>query len=223
MSAYSWTGCYIGAQVGGGFMKDSENGNSSDNIFHAGGAIAGGQAGCNYQIRQFVFGLEGEGWWSGISDPSTSSNTEITDGVVTDSYSDQSLVKNRWDAAFSLRAGWAFDRVLLYMKAGGAWGGFTISQQDTSSSSNYFDTQTSTGSKVLPGMLLGWGIEYAFLDNWTARIEADYINFANTSFPFSSTETCTGTSCSYTTQTNTGTNTAWAAKAILKAGVSYKF
>ena len=75
---YSWSGCYLGGQVGGGFMKDNVVGsdsegsssfnNAADPIFHAGGATAGGQLGCNYQYRQAVFGIEGEGWWSNLTD-----------------------------------------------------------------------------------------------------------------------------------------------------------
>jgi hypothetical protein len=42
------------------------SGGSSDPIFHDAGAIAGGQAGCNYQMQQLVVGIEGEGWWSGL-------------------------------------------------------------------------------------------------------------------------------------------------------------
>ena len=73
--AYSWTGCYLGVQGGGGFMHDSFVDNSDDPIFHGGGAIAGGQAGCNYQIQNIVLGIEGEGWWSGLSNKDTNNST----------------------------------------------------------------------------------------------------------------------------------------------------
>jgi outer membrane immunogenic protein len=55
--AYSWTGCYIGVNVGGGFA----NGNST--VTGAGiattgnaqfnGVIGGGQLGCNYQVSSW--------------------------------------------------------------------------------------------------------------------------------------------------------------------------
>ena len=139
---YSWSGCYLGGQVGGGFMKDnvvandsegsSSYNNTGDPIFHAGGAIAGGQLGCNYQYRQAVFGVEGEGWWSNLTDRYTDSYTDFYpssgSGTETYAYNYQSTLVNRWDMAISLRAGWAFDRLMLYGKAGFVWGKFNYSQ-----------------------------------------------------------------------------------------------
>ena len=62
--------------VGGGANTDTSllNGNANTTATgsgsgpqgHGTGAIAGGQLGCNYQDGNWVFGLEGEGYWSGI-------------------------------------------------------------------------------------------------------------------------------------------------------------
>src|SRR5262245_28424338 len=63
----SWTGCFIGANVGGGWAdKDyfdplaapPENNLSGH---RASGAIGGGQVGCDYQFGRWVVGVEGAG------------------------------------------------------------------------------------------------------------------------------------------------------------------
>ena len=76
-AAYQWSGCYVGANVGGG-ASGSNFGTASirERIFlgpdpavvaangsgsHGGdGLLAGGQVGCNFQIGLLVAGLEGD-------------------------------------------------------------------------------------------------------------------------------------------------------------------
>jgi outer membrane immunogenic protein len=228
---FNWTGCYLGGQAGGGFMHDSLVDDNDDPIFHGGGPIAGGQVGCNYQAQQFVVGVEGEGWWSGLKNKSTdNSTTTTTNGIdvltVTNNSFDET--KNRWDAAVSLRAGWAVDRLLFYGKAGVVWGGFNFS-----SSSNEVLCFNATcgvaqssqfGSHTLTGMLLGFGIEWAFLDNWLFRMEADYLNFPRTDVSSTFSSSCT-LICGPTpiVQSGSGVFSEFASKGLLKVGLSYKF
>src|SRR5438105_2283426 len=63
---YSWTGCYLGGHVGGGWgRKDfSVPGVSVDTD----GFLGGGQIGCNYQFAgQWVVGIEADASWADIS------------------------------------------------------------------------------------------------------------------------------------------------------------
>src|ERR1700759_4322404 len=67
--AFSWTGFYIGANVGGGTTTDPTSSNSegaSGTLANGKGAVAGGQFGYNWQDGNWVFGIEGEGFWSNI-------------------------------------------------------------------------------------------------------------------------------------------------------------
>src|SRR5262249_21300093 len=59
---YIWTACYAGLHAGGGVMFDDWT------FRNGGGGLAGGQLGCNYQAGRIVLGIEGEGWWSGLTD-----------------------------------------------------------------------------------------------------------------------------------------------------------
>jgi outer membrane immunogenic protein len=201
---FSWTGCYIGAHVGGGIQNDPFTSSNLEGTVAADppgvGAIAGGQLGCNYQDGNWVIGFEGEGAWSSIK----SSNNSIRDG---DSFN--LTTKNNNDFSIAARAGIAFDRTLIYGKGGWAWGSFDFSSFDG------FNGVTNTGSATLNGFLVGVGIEHALTRNWTVKAEYDYIGFGTKQVAFTG---CDGGGCF-----STGTQTVSATKQIIKIGVNYLF
>ena len=160
--AFSWTGCYIGAHAGGGWYTSSFIADSSKDNGGI-GWVGGAQAGCNYQVRQFVIGLEGEYWWSGLRDQSQNIETGST-------FSSTARNRNDWDIA--VRMGVTFDRALFYGKLGIASGRFDY---NTSESPGF----SEAGSARINGLLAGVGLEYAVTDQWSAKIEYDYINFGN--------------------------------------------
>ncbi len=67
---FSWTGFYVGANVGYGWGEaDHQAGTNSGtgiNDFDIDGAFAGGQIGYNWQFNQIVLGAEADIQWSGI-------------------------------------------------------------------------------------------------------------------------------------------------------------
>jgi outer membrane immunogenic protein len=167
--AHDWTGCYVGVHAGGGTQTDTFTPDSSQNLTtggNGGGALAGGQAGCNAQLGQIVLGIEGEGAWAGLRDRS---ELDAFGGLI------QFNARNRWSADVALRAGVAVDRALIYGKVGAAWGGFDFS---VSSSLPSFVNASGT----LAGLLLGGGIEYAFAPHWSARLEYDHVDYLGRQF-----------------------------------------
>jgi outer membrane immunogenic protein len=152
-AVYNWTGCYLGVHAGGGVLFDQwayRNGQ---------GGLAGVQAGCNYQVGQIVVGVEGEGWWSGLS-----SRFSFSQAGFSATYSD----RNRSNGDIAVRTGVAIDRALVYTKVGVAWGRYDLGYIDT-------DTVFFRGSGTVSGLLLGTGLEYAIADKWTAKVEYNYI------------------------------------------------
>jgi outer membrane immunogenic protein len=134
-TVFNWTGCYIGANVGDGWNDSGW----SDSYYYGNGigAVAGGQAGCNYQINKFVVGAEGEFDWSGITN-NTSYNDPTTDPAYAGSYAYSTRTQNRWDATLALRAGFVpLDNLLIYGKVGVAWGSYKLS----TACCNYADRQ----------------------------------------------------------------------------------
>lgn len=164
--SFSWTGFYIGGNIGGGWSKFS----GTDPTFPAGGStsiqgsgfLAGGQLGFNYQIGNVVLGAEGSYDWSG---------TKISDGgpfgggaglTVTD--------KNDYVATAAGRLGYAFDRLLVFGKGGVAWTRDKLDANDGLGG-------TASGSFGRTGWLAGLGVEYAILPNWSLKLEYDYLKF----------------------------------------------
>ena len=145
------------------------------------GAVAGGQLGCNYQDGNAVFGLEGEGYWSSLK--TTTGTTFISTGNEAGTFNFAATTKNRDDFTIAARVGMAFDRTLVYGKAGWVSGNFSFGSVETftalpTSSVNSF-TDSVAATKTLNGLLLGAGIEHAFTPNWTVKLEYNFLDFGS--------------------------------------------
>ncbi len=204
---FSWTGCYIGVHAGAGVLLDRGFEDSRLNTLdrHGVGGLAGGQAGCNYQTGMLVLGIEGEGFWSGmkITRDDFSGNTLETTGII----------KNKSDYDIAARFGIAVDRALIYGKAGWAAGRFAW---NTANIGCEFCTIIQ-GNSTLDGLLVGFGLEYAFTNNWTVKFEYDYMGFDAKNVGF--TNSCT--EC--TIQNFIATQNVSANKNIFKVGINYLF
>jgi outer membrane immunogenic protein len=77
---------------------------------------------------------------------------------------------------FTGRFGYAFDRSLLYLKGGVAGAEF---KDDLSLASGAIALASGTQSNTSVGWTVGAGWEYAFLNNWTAKVEYDYLDFGS--------------------------------------------
>jgi outer membrane immunogenic protein len=88
-----------------------------------------------------------------------------------------------WTADVAGRVGFTWDRALIYAKGGVAW---AHSDYNTSlplladigssipNSLDFSDTRV--------GGLFGAGVEYAFLPNWSAKIEYDFMDFGTKTY-----------------------------------------
>jgi outer membrane immunogenic protein len=167
--AFSWTGCYLGGNVGGVWIdNDWTTAGGADAGGHtASGVTAGGQVGCNYQTGPWVFGVEGMFNWAD-ADGSHTSVAALTQSTETN-----------WLANATARVGYAFDRSLLYVKGGAAW-------IDQSHEATVGGVLFGTGDHTRSGWTVGAGWEYAFAPNWSAKIEYNYMDFGNKSPTFCS-------------------------------------
>jgi outer membrane immunogenic protein len=226
ISVFSWTGCYVGAHGGGGTMHDSNTQDfnplfgfsSTQNGGTGTGGVAGGQIGCNYQDGNAVFGLEGEGYWSGIR-TSTGVSETITEGATTFNETFNSTSRNKSDFSIAARFGLAFDRTLVYGKAGWVWGRFDFGTSETTSVTGEGSTiRAFTQSGTLDGLLLGVGVEHAFTQNWTVKLEYNFLDFGSKALNASCFDggsgSCTGLLLS---------TTQHAQKHIFKVGFNYLF
>jgi outer membrane immunogenic protein len=185
MPVFSWTGFYIGANVGGAWA----NGGWRDSLFltnfnnnNNGVFIGGGQVGGNYQIGSFVIGGEWDFDWAANNNNST--------GVIIPGVGNILVTNNnRWITTVAARFGFAVDHWLFYGKAGGGWVGtnnLTVTNVTTGVSLTCGNF-TNCGNNNTGGWLVGAGIEYAFAPNWTVKAEYDYLGLGNRNFSIPAT------------------------------------
>ena len=74
------------------------------------------------------------------------------------------------------RAGYAFDRFLIYAKGGAAWVHEYFRQTAIAGT---FCAVPCTGTNLGWGWTVGAGFEYAFYNNWSLRLEYDYLGIGN--------------------------------------------
>ena len=233
---FSWTGCYVGAHVGGGSQHDSFT--QDNNVFTSSpfsssgegagggntgtgtGAVAGGQVGCNYQDGNAVFGLEGEGYWSSLKTTTGWSQT-FSDGDF-DNFTQ--TTKNKSDYTIAARVGIAFDRTLVYGKAGWAWGNFafgSVFNEGCPTCTTF--TDSFAANKTLNGLLLGAGVEHAFTPNWTVKLEYNFLDFGSGDANFTECTTGSTPPCSGAFGRSQFGTSEHVYKHIFKVGFNYLF
>jgi outer membrane immunogenic protein len=202
LPVYNWAGIYVGINGGWGWgnAKYTANavgtfpgttGSLSDN-----GGVVGGTLGVNFQASAFVFGVEGDWDYSAI-------NTGTTSSLCT--FSGNCQTGNNWLATARGRAGYAADRVLFYLTAGGAFANVQTN----------FNGVTTTHTQA--GWTAGGGIEWAFADNWTAKIEYLYVNLGNGSV------SCTTAACVAASGGPAIPVSVGLTENLIRAGVNFKF
>jgi outer membrane immunogenic protein len=179
---FSWTGFYIGGNLGGGWGR----GNVVDSVFgvnftngNQASFLGGGQVGGNYQIGSFVIGAEADFDWF-ANNNNSGNGTAVPAGVVFPGGAVLRVSANdRWETTIAARFGYAWDHALFYGKAGGGWvgaGNFAVTNVGTGASLAVSNSNTNVG------WLVGAGFEYAFTQNWTVKLEYDYLALNNANY-----------------------------------------
>ena len=164
--AYSWTGFYVGGHAGyGGMWLDGSGPNGAASGVLP-GWLLGGQVGYNYQISQFVLGIEGDASWSGMQITSPTSGGKV-------------LIKSHYIATVAGRLGYSLEHmslfgyalnpILIYGK-----GGLAYTDEAWEITSN---NAVATGTFNRDGWMAGVGAEYALWGNWSVKAEYNYLNF----------------------------------------------
>lgn len=151
---FTWTGLYVGGQVGYQWGRSTANNGVNFESVSPKGVVGGGHIGYNYQIAQFVFGLEGD------------VNGSSARGSTFD-YSAREDV----NGSVRGRVGMAWDRALVYATGGVAFADFHNSYSGVGG----FDSVDS--GRV--GWTVGGGIEYAIDNNWSVRAEYRYTDYGH--------------------------------------------
>jgi outer membrane immunogenic protein len=142
LSAYSWTGPYLGGNLG------YEWGTTSNNPTRPSGFAGGVEGGYNWQIGQFVLGGEADLQVSGANDRFAPWK-----------------FSNPWFGTVRGRAGYAVSNVLLYATAGLAFGELSAETFGLASE-NHIDVGWTAGAGIEAGFAANWSakVEYLFVD-----------------------------------------------------------
>jgi outer membrane immunogenic protein len=179
---YSWTGFYFGGLVGPSWGKSDATllapFSGTVNV-NGSGVQAGATVGANYQVGYWVFGVEADYAWTNYA-----GSKGCNQGAIVAVFTCHSTMDSI--GTVTGRLGYAWDRVLLFAKGGGAWsrGEGNITANATGivlvNGLPFFFNGGQTVA-IAPdnrsGWTLGGGMEFGFWGPWSAKVEYDYIDF----------------------------------------------
>lgn len=162
---YSWTGFYLGGHIGGAWSNTTLTGADAvaltatyGGVPQPSGVMGGGQLGYNYQVNNFVFGVE----LAGGAGPGFSDRVSIP-GVST------LKSEGTYYVMLGGRLGYAIDRWLPYVIGGGAWGGNEANARTLAGVGRFTNDHT--------GYFVGAGVEYAWTNKVSLALEYRYVDF----------------------------------------------
>jgi outer membrane immunogenic protein len=182
VASYDWSGFYIGVHGGYGTGSDDVRTTlldpsgvplapSASNSFDVDGFLGGVQAGFNVQMNQFVLGIEGE--YSAL---------DVEGDFNYDTTRPEAIAGGNLEAiaAIKARAGFAFNRTMIFGTVGYAVGwneGFANNVYDPAPADD-----VATGDDTVDGYVVGVGVEHAFTDNLSLKGEYNYYRFGRGDF-----------------------------------------
>jgi outer membrane immunogenic protein len=190
-SVYDWTGFYVGVSGGWAWLGDDDDADidctdfgpacinfpATVDLNDGDGGLIGGTAGFNFQVNQFVFGIEGDLSWANWDQ----------DGSFTfpggGGFTPFTLTVDRdidWFGTLRGRVGFAFDRFLIF-----GTGGLAAAGVDTTTTAVFTPTTTGdfagSSDDTEFGWTLGGGGEVAVTQHITIKAEALYFNLGDQS------------------------------------------
>lgn len=218
---YNWTGFYAGINAGYGFGGSGNvltAGQAAPNAAEIGagirpgsvsldnsGFIGGGQIGYNWQFGSIVAGIEADADYTGFRDRQTFVNAGLNNTFRQDL---------DYLGTVRGRLGYAWDRTLVYATGGLAYGGLNnkVDFFGPAGQLQYSGRDSSTKT----GYTVGGGIEQAFGNGWSAKLEYLYYNLGS--------DTVNAALVAGGGGVGTGYNTSFKNDGhIVRAGLNYKF
>jgi outer membrane immunogenic protein len=173
LPVYTWTGCYIGGNIGAawGRAEMTDLGTGAGVSATNSGFAGGGQIGCDYQMGAFVLGIRN------LFD-GTSLRSDATFGSGTlagfTGHSDTD-----WFDMLTARGGYLIQpNWLIYAQGGAAW------MRSDQTITNLAGAAVAQFSNNRTGWTVGGGTEYMFAPHWSVFVEYNYLNFGTTNANF---------------------------------------
>ena len=229
---YNWTGFYVGGNIGYSWGRSSDTSSLSNGagtvLFTSAGSsnldgvVGGGQIGYNWQVQNWVWGLEADiqgtdekgsrGYTCGTSvctPPVGGFLALVIPGPAVPVTLNQKI---DWFGTVRGRIGiLATPKVLFYATGGLAYGEVASNGTIGAALSPFSTTDTKAGYTV------GAGIEGVIGGNWTAKLEYLYVDLGRVSGSFTTTIPALGGG------TLTSSYSSRVTDNVLRVGVNYKF
>ena len=177
---FSWTGFYLGVNVGGTWMDNDASysqafvtGPNAVNL-QSSGIIGGGQIGANWQTGMFVLGVEADIDGRHLNDAAT-----ISPFVAAPTSQVTLAQTENWVGTVRGRVGIAQGQVLFYGTGGLAFGDVQHSYTQFVTT-NPAQTLGASDSRTATGWAAGGGIEWAFWNNMTLGVEYLHVDLGRT-------------------------------------------
>jgi len=199
--AMTWTGCYVGANVGGIFGQGDATFNGVQVSDNNSGFAGGGQIGCDYQFAG--------GWVVGVRNmfDGTSLHRDRTFIDPVSGLGGTADFHVNWFDTLTGRIGYAFaPSWLIYGQGGVAW--VKSSTDVTLAGFDY-----GSFDRTRTGWTAGGGIEWMFTPGWSAFLEGNYMDLGSNDHVVVDPVNCV-TGCAFNTH---------AKAATVLVGVNYRF
>ena len=251
---YNWTGFYVGGNIGYSWGRSSDtstftNGagtllSTSIGSSNLDGIVGGGQAGYNWQMQSWVWGLEGDiqgtgergsrdiSCATGVCTPSTITTTTTTrtapgffaaapptitttTTTTTPGAAIPATLTQKIDWFGTVRArAGVLVAPKILLYATGGLAYGEVNSSETIGGASFSTSETRVGYTV------GGGIEGAIGGNWTAKLEYLYVDLGRTSGSFATTIPASGGGTSGTLASNYSSHVT---DNVVRFGVKYNF
>lgn len=226
----SWQGWYFGGNGGYANSYDKTGivgGNAiSQTILDIGalpasldtrqsGWFGGAQLGYNWQVGQFLFGVETD-FQGGDINGSASQTLTLSPLGVPLGLGASAEDELKWFGTLRARLGFLVsDRALIYATGGLAYGKVEHSASATLTAPAPFGVAAgSSVSDTKTGYVVGGGIEYAILPKWTIKTEYLYVDLGSIGTTYGAT--VLGTNINYASHSDLTYH-------LVRAGINYRF
>jgi outer membrane immunogenic protein len=202
VTAFSWTGIYLGIGGGTGWGNKEYSWNQDATLAAVAaqmpnpgaipqlgatqgsllisGGFFGGQLGGNWQAGWAVFGIQADAHWADIKGRGSCFDAGVV-GTAGVSFACNGKVTSF--GTVTGRVGAAVDRALIYARGGWAWerGQYSVNPTVPFNVMGGNDPLASitavSASESRTGWTFGAGVEYAFAPHWSAFMEYNYLDF----------------------------------------------
>ena len=181
-----WSGFYVGAHAGYAWANREWDGEFigipvDDDLYDydMDGALLGAQVGYNWQVNNFVFGVEADASWSDASD--TQTETTIIPFIIPIPVATEVESQMDWLATVRGRVGYAFDRFLVYGTGGVA---FAHVKTDVNQSVFGFPTGADSDSATHTGWAAGVGVEAMVTQKISIKLEYLHADFGDEEYNY---------------------------------------